>query len=572
MHPRRPPEMTSLAIGYVRVSSEQQAGEKQTSLRDQRVAIEELAERLGLEVSLWFEDAGFSGATVAKRPALRELIVYCEGHAQKPTQPGYVLVLNDSRFGRFDDPDEAAHLRFALKRHGWHVRFVEADEIADPSLRHIMRAVGGAQASEYRRNLRANSTRGRIGTTKQGYWATRAPFGYRRAVVYPPSQARVLEPGVPKARGEKLKLVPGPEHEVRLVQEVFSRYVLKGQSMRAIVRWLNGIPGSSAGRSVWSGPAVKGILENHVYVGDIAARRRTAVRMEQGDYRRTAPEYVVTGTHEPLIARDLFARAQEMLGHIPPRGDSFDYRVRGLVCCTDCGEPFVGGGFGNLRKSTGQRARFYVCRGARDGICAKPMTTVTTHLLEPAVIEQFAAHVQSQLREDVIADAMTARAKAVSAPSKKQDLSKRRTQALRRRERLMAAVESGDIELEEVRERLAAIREELASMEQETVAVAAETAVRTQIEQLIAAAQDLRRIAEQANGPELRTLLHPWVEKMTFDRRTRGLTMTFRTLLGVLLPQTLRAGGSRKQNPYSRTITVVISPASAVTNAARRLG
>lgn len=63
--------MAPTAIGYVRVSSEQQAGEKQTSLTDQRDAITALAGRLGVQLVEVFEDAGFSGATIAKRPALR---------------------------------------------------------------------------------------------------------------------------------------------------------------------------------------------------------------------------------------------------------------------------------------------------------------------------------------------------------------------------------------------------------------------------------------------------------------------------------------------------------------------
>lgn len=563
--------MSAIAIGYVRVSSEQQAGEKQTSLQDQRTAILSLAERLGVTVTAWFEDAGYSGATVAKRPALCELIAHCARCPQKAATPGLVLVLNDSRFGRFDDPDEAAHLRFRLKGHGWIVRFAEADEIADPSLRHIMRAVGGAQASEYRRNLRANSTRGRIGTTRQGYWASREPFGYRRAVVYPPAQARVLDKHVPKARGEKIKLVPGPAEEVALVRTIFERYVLQGHSMRAICRWLNTVPLARDGRRPWAVSTLRGLLENRAYLGAIAARRRTAARMEHGDFGRGIPEYVIEHTHEPLITPDLFARAQELLQQIPARGHVHDYRVRGLVHCADCGEPFVGGGLGgDARGGAKARVRFYIDRGAREGQCPPPATSVSAHLLEAAIIEHAAAHIEAQLHPEVIERAITQRAEAVAAPNKQKDLTKRRAEALRRRERLMVAVEAGDLTMDEVRERLATIREELAQMERESAAVEAEGTVRTTIDRLCGTAKDFRTIAGHATGPELRTLLHPWIERMTFDRRTRALTMTMRTLLAVLLPPLLRAGNGRKQTRGTVTTTVVVSPASAVTWAARR--
>lgn len=534
--------MAPTAIGYVRVSSEQQAGEKQTSLTDQRDAITALAGRLGVQLVEVFEDAGFSGATIAKRPALRELIAHCGAHQQPASAPGYVLVLNDSRFGRFDDPDEAAHLRFALKAHGWLVRFAEADDIQDPSLRHIMRAVGGAQASEYRRNLRANTTRGRVGTTKQGYWASREPFGYRRAVVYPPAQARVLDKGVPKARGEKIKLVPGPEAEVAIVREIFERYVLRGQSMRAICRWLNTVPAACEGRKPWAVSTLHGLLECRTYLGEIAARRRTAVRMQQGDHGRKAPEYVVPDTHPALITRELYDRAQELLRGIPARGQVHDYRVRGLVHCPDCGEPFVGGGLGGDHRRAEKRVRFYLDRGARDGKCTTPLTTVSAHLLEGAVITTLGTHLAAQLTPDVIRQAIEARLER--APARQRQDAKARRDLEQRRARLLQAVETGTLPLEEVSERLAELREQLAQLERETVTGAEAPQLRQRVDQLVATAQNWSVIAAAATGPELRTLLHPWVERMTFDRHARALTMTVRTLAGVLVPAHLRAAGS----------------------------
>lgn len=559
--------MAPLAIGYVRVSSEQQAGEKQTSLADQRAEVTALAQRLGVHLVQWFEDAGFSGASVAKRPALRELIAYCGANPQPAGAPGHVLVLNDSRFGRFDDPDEAAHLRFALKGHGWLVRFAEADDIADPSLRHIMRAVGGAQASEYRRNLRANTTRGRIGTTRQGYWASREPFGYRRAVVYPPAQARVLDKGVPKARGEKIKLVAGPADEVEIVREIFARYVLQGESMRAVCRWLNATPAARVGRQPWAVSTLRALLENRTYLGEIAARRRTAVRMQQGDYARSAPEYVVPDAHPALIERGIYERAQELLGGMPARGHAHDYRVRGLVLCPDCGEPFVGGGLGgnHLRP---ERRRFYIDRGARDGKCPPPAGTVSAHLLEEAVINALGRHLAAQLTPDVIRQAIEAR--VAQAPARQRHEAKTRRDLEQRRARLLAAVETGTVPLEEVSQRLAELREHLAQLERATTTVPDDQQLRQRVAQLVATAQDWATIAAAASGPELRTLLHPWVERLTFDRHTRALSLTLRTLAAVLVPHVSRAKGGRKQTASTVTVTTVIGSASSITAAQRR--
>src|SRR5437868_5261521 len=85
-------------VGYVRVSTERQAGEVYSSRRDQQRAIEQLAARLGRTGAAWYRDEGASGATATRRPAFMELLAYCESHPRSPQALGFVLVLNDSRF------------------------------------------------------------------------------------------------------------------------------------------------------------------------------------------------------------------------------------------------------------------------------------------------------------------------------------------------------------------------------------------------------------------------------------------------------------------------------------------
>jgi DNA invertase Pin-like site-specific DNA recombinase len=532
--------MPTVALEYIRVSSEQQAGEKQTSLADQRAAIGLLAERLGVSVIETFEDAGFSGATVTKRPGLKALLAYCLAHRRSASDPGYVLVLNDSRFGRFDDPDEAAALRFQLKATGWLVRFAEADDIADPSLRHIMRAVGGAQASEYRRNLRANSTRGRHGTVKQGYWSSREPFGYRRAVVYPTAQARVLEKGAPKARGERIKLVAGPADEVAIVREVFRRYASGAHSMKALCRWLNAQPAATIGRRSWAVSTIRNLLENYAYLGAIPARRRTAERMERGDYSRHVPEYIVWDAHEALVAREVWERCQVQLTEIPARGDVFDYRLRGLVLCSTCGTPMNGGGMGSRRKSDGQRRRFYICNAGRTPTSCPPhAATVLTTLLEEAVVHEVTQHVRRQVSPAHVARAFRERMGGTTvAPTVSPD--KIRKQLLANRARLIAAVEAGTLSLDDVTARLDANRAELAALDAPSAPPAAHE-VRPLLDRLVARGRDLVSLAQLATGPELRALIRPWVDSMTFDKHARTVTLRLRTIAAGLAASPLRA-------------------------------
>ena len=187
-----------------------------TSLEDQTQAIEGLAEKLGVTAGCWFRDAGASGATAEGRPAFMEMLGWCEQNSRPMDSPGHVLVLNDSRFGRFVEPEEATFWRHHLYRLGWIVRFCEGDEV-EGDFRSVVRAIGSVQATEYRRNLVANTRRGMKGAAEQGFWTREAPYGYRRQVVYPPDAGRVLEIGQLKAPNEKVKLAPHTE-EARMVR------------------------------------------------------------------------------------------------------------------------------------------------------------------------------------------------------------------------------------------------------------------------------------------------------------------------------------------------------------------
>src|SRR5262249_28412822 len=135
----------------------------------------------------------------------------CEASPRPANSPGYVVALNDSRWGRFANSEYATYWRVHLERSGWVLRFAEMDEIQDDAVRPILRAVAQSQASLYRKNLKANVLRGTRGQAEQGYWQAKAPFGYNRKVVYPPGRERVLANNVPKAGDEKIILTPNPD-------------------------------------------------------------------------------------------------------------------------------------------------------------------------------------------------------------------------------------------------------------------------------------------------------------------------------------------------------------------------
>ena len=108
--PSRPvPSGPIRAAEYVRMSTEHQ----QYSTENQHAAIQRYADEHGMLIVRTFTDAGKSGVGIHGRDALQELLrIVNSGAADFAT----ILVYDVSRWGRFQDADEAAHYEFQCKR------------------------------------------------------------------------------------------------------------------------------------------------------------------------------------------------------------------------------------------------------------------------------------------------------------------------------------------------------------------------------------------------------------------------------------------------------------------------
>src|SRR4029077_18232794 len=99
------------AAQYLRMSTDHQ----QFSLDHQSAAIQEYAESHGLEVVLTYSDAAKSGLVLRRRGGLRQLL---KDVVAGPVPYKVILVYDVSRWGRFQDTDEAAHYEFLCKSAG----------------------------------------------------------------------------------------------------------------------------------------------------------------------------------------------------------------------------------------------------------------------------------------------------------------------------------------------------------------------------------------------------------------------------------------------------------------------
>jgi DNA invertase Pin-like site-specific DNA recombinase len=288
------------AAQYIRVSSDHQ----RHSLSAQSAQIAEFAAARGYRIVRSYEDPGRSGLRLQGRAGLQGLLGDVVSGAA-----GFeaVLVQDVSRWGRFQDTDEAAHYEYLCRSAGVEVRYCsEPFDAMSGRVGDIVKAVKRLMAADFSRELsqkvRSAQYRHARGGRKMGGVAG---YGLRRAVVGDDGQIKVvLEPGQQRLiRGDRVVLIHGPKHEVQSVRRIFRMYLQGGFGQGQIADILNseGIAGE-AGRP-WSTWTVGNLLGNPKYAGvyRFGRRRRTL----DGQRLDNAAESVlyVPGACAPIVPR-----------------------------------------------------------------------------------------------------------------------------------------------------------------------------------------------------------------------------------------------------------------------------
>jgi DNA invertase Pin-like site-specific DNA recombinase len=159
------------AAMYVRMSTDHQ----KYSTENQADAIREYAQRFNIQVVATYEDAGKSGLKLDGRDALKRLIDDVQsGRAEF----SMILVLDVTRWGRFQDADESAYYEYICRRAGIDVQYVAEQFENDGSpVSTIVKGVKRAMAGEYSRELSAKVFAGQCRLIEKGY-RQGGPAGY----------------------------------------------------------------------------------------------------------------------------------------------------------------------------------------------------------------------------------------------------------------------------------------------------------------------------------------------------------------------------------------------------------
>src|SRR3989338_11407806 len=171
------------AVAYYRHSAEDK---QENSVPIQRQHGQAFAAQYEIEIIHDEVDEGKSGLLGPEaRPGFKRLF---DDWIENPNTPqfDYVLVYDESRWGRFQNPDEAAHYEFRCAQRGKKVIYMASGfpKEDQPLLAHLNTSLKRCMAAEYSRELSQKVFRGCVEVSRKGYSAGGiAPYGMARMLL-----------------------------------------------------------------------------------------------------------------------------------------------------------------------------------------------------------------------------------------------------------------------------------------------------------------------------------------------------------------------------------------------------
>ncbi len=293
------------AAAYYRMSSDKQ----ETSIADQRSAVEEYAQQNNYRLVREYQDAGVSGWKSKERVGFQQMIDDAQ-HGEFQA----VLCWDVDRFSRFPVL-EANHYWFLLDRAGVPIDTVAQGRLDFADLGDWLKAsVVQHGKAEYCKDLSRNVCRGMREKRQAGYWLGPSPFGYE-----------VVD--------RKLK----PNDDAETVRRIF-QLRLAGYGTHLIAKQLNNDGIKTPNDKEWQSQSVRNILDRVTYVGDSLVGKFARGKFNQiFDQPQT-----VKDTHPAIIDRKAFDSVQalpKMSRAANGRGGSDGAKLSGLIFCGRCGGP-----------------------------------------------------------------------------------------------------------------------------------------------------------------------------------------------------------------------------------------
>ncbi|WP_276330779.1 recombinase family protein [Paraburkholderia bryophila] len=313
---RASPAVAFRAAQYIRMSTDHQ----QYSPVFQRQAIAEYAAAHNFRIVRDYEDAGISGLTLRERPALVQLLLDVQSAARRFAT---VLVYDVSRWGRFQDVDEAAFYEYACRRAGVNVIYVAEpfENDASPAT-SVLKALKRAMAAEFSRDMSRKVFLGTCLNVRRGFHSGGPPgYGLQRILVDADRQVRhpLRQYEYKSVQTDRVIVAPAANGEAALIRKMFEWYATQPISPTGIARRLNDFGICNGSGRVWQARNIATILRNEAYIGtNIYSRTSSKLsgrweRVPEQDWIR------IPNAFTPVVDRRVFAAVQAKLARARQR-------------------------------------------------------------------------------------------------------------------------------------------------------------------------------------------------------------------------------------------------------------
>ncbi len=306
-------EEPKYAVAYYRHSAEDK---QENSVAIQREATQKFAEENHIKIIHEEADEGKSGLT-ANRPGFINLL---KNWIENPRSQhfDYILVYDVSRWGRFQDQDEAAYYEFCCKKNGKQVAYVTRGLVksGEEPIRQVLTSLERFMAAEYSRQLSSKVFHGCCYIAKQGYSSGGPPcYGFDRILLDETRQpVQILHPGQHKLiSNQRVTFSPSNDQTTECVQKIFTWYVHECLAVTQIAQRLEEQGLLSPRGGAWNSTKIKRILRNEAYAGTLIYNK-TWGRLKQKKRRNDKADWVICLNAFPaIISAEDFNKAQARL-------------------------------------------------------------------------------------------------------------------------------------------------------------------------------------------------------------------------------------------------------------------
>jgi len=301
------------AVAYYRHSAQDR---QENSVAIQQDQVRQWARENGVEIVHEFADRGKSGLTAEGRDGFNEMM---EHWVKGRDDFDFVLCLDVSRWGRFQDIDLSATYSAECKRNGKQVIYTTLGKPKpNDQLYQVYVQFERFRAAQYSKELSDKVFRGCIKIVEQGYWAGgKPPYGLQRLLLDESKRpVQTLAPGQRKSiQNQRVTLAPGDDLPAATVRRVFRDFAATMRSTKEIADDLNRDGIQSPGGEAWDRSKVRRILLNELYVGTLVYNRTTQ-KLKTPTRHNPKEEWIRTPeAFAPLVDRTIFDEAQRILTH-----------------------------------------------------------------------------------------------------------------------------------------------------------------------------------------------------------------------------------------------------------------